>query len=374
MEHKMKRNCILFLQLFIALFCAIQSSCMDDDVWALRHQDEQNVKLGRGVWVVNEGNFMFGNSTLSFYELGNNTVRQQVFYKRNGFPLGDVAHSICIHDTLAFITVNNSGKIYILDTRNFKFLGKITGLFSPRYVHFVSQTKVYITDLYAKSISIYSIRAESGGIRAEKLGAISVNNHSDLFGQHPTEQMVQIGTRVFVNCWSFDNKILVIDSNTDQLIDSVEVGVQPASMVADKLQRLWILTDGGYSGNALGYEAPQLRCINTQSLATEFVQGFALGDQVRELDANAMADTLYFIHKGLWCFAAANPSVIIEKVPDTQKLYYSLCCDKKTGDLYLADAIDYQQPGVVYRFTNNGLPVDTFRVGINPGAMKVVGE
>ena len=36
------------------------------------------------------------------------------------------------------------------------------------------------------------------------------------------------------------------------------------------------------------------------------------------------------------------------------------------GDIYLADAVDYSQAGVVYRYSREGQLVDHFRVGINP--------
>lgn len=40
----------------------------------------------------------------------------------------------------------------------------------------------------------------------------------------------------------------------------------------------------------------------------------------------------------------------------------------KNGDVYVADAIDYQQQGMIYRYTEDGELVDEFYVGIIPGA------
>ena len=39
-----------------------------------------------------------------------------------------------------------------------------------------------------------------------------------------------------------------------------------------------------------------------------------------------------------------------------------------TSEVYVADAIDYVQHGVVYRFTPQGRALDTLRVGIVPGS------
>lgn len=49
-------------------------------------------------------------------------------------------------------------------------------------------------------------------------------------------------------------------------------------------------------------------------------------------------------------------------------LYYGLTVDPETDDVYVADAIDYQQPGMVYRYSADGVLKDSFTVGITPGA------
>ena len=54
---------------------------------------------------------------------------------------------------------------------------------------------------------------------------------------------------MFVNSWSYDNKILVINTLTDELEDSVEVLKQPRKIVVDKNEKLWVLCDGGYAGS-----------------------------------------------------------------------------------------------------------------------------
>jgi hypothetical protein len=59
-------------------------------------------------------------------------------------------------------------------------------------------------------------------------------------------------------------------------------------------------------------------------------------------------------------------------VEEAGTIYFGLGVDPLTSEVYLADAIDYQQPGVVYRYAPSGEEVDAFRVGVIPGAFAFV--
>ncbi|TKG96682.1 YncE family protein [Puteibacter caeruleilacunae] len=330
--------------------------------------DVDDIISKESVFISNEGNFMYGNASLSLYNKATHEVINDVFYKQNGVPLGDVAQSMKVHNGLLYVVVNNSGKIYVLNMGKyphlpaFDYVGKITGLTSPRYIHFINDTKAYITDLYSKTITI--INPET----LEKTGKISVDNHSPEFYQHPTEQMVQYNKYIFTNCWSYDNKILVIDSEKDQVVDSITVGLQPTSLVLDKNNYLWTITDGGYDGSPYGYEAPSLWKIDAATHKVEQSFQFNLGDRGSEVKLNGTRDTLYFINGGIWKMAVND-----KQLPDhpfisgEDKLFYGLNIDPVNSDIYAIDAIDYSQPGVVYRLSPKGKKIDSFKVGIIPG-------
>lgn len=49
-------------------------------------------------------------------------------------------------------------------------------------------------------------------------------------------------------------------------------------------------------------------------------------------------------------------------------IYYGLTIDPDSEDIYVADAIDYTQPGKIYRYTRDGELTDEFYVGIIPGS------
>jgi len=347
-------------------FLLLLQACMkDDELWE-PDGDIPEIQ-DRGLFIINEGNFTYGNASLSYYDPDRKEVLQDVFYMANALPLGDVAHSMTIRDSLGYVVVNNSGRIYIVDTRSFEYVGKITGLTSPRYMHFISDSKAYVSDLYARSIAIVN------PLTREITGSIPVSNGSSEYYQHPTEQMLQYDKYVFTNCWSFDNKILIIDSDQDRVVDSIEVLKQPNSMVLDKYHSLWVLTDGGFEESPYGYEAPGLLRIKSGSREVEIVHRFRAGEKPSELKINGGGDTLFFINHHIYSCSIANsdgPELFISSPYDGMGSggFYSLEVDSASSHIYVADAVDHMQRGNIYRYNPYGHLMDSFSAGITPGA------
>lgn len=184
-----------------------------------------------------------------------------------------------------------------------------------------------------------------------------------------TEQMVQYGKYVFCNCWSYQNSIIKIDTETDEVVDRLTLGIQPTSLVIDKYDKLWTITDGGYEGSPYGYEAPSLYRIDAATFTVENQWKFKFGDAPSEVQLNGERNKLFWINDDIWSMdvnADALPSVPFLEYGGTR--YYGLTIDPTNGEVYVADAIDYQQQGMIYRFSPEGKLIDKFFVGITPGA------
>ncbi len=115
--------------------------------------------------------------------------------------------------------VNNSHVIFAIDLNTFKEVGRIENLTSPRYIHFLSDEKAYVTQLWDNRIFIINPK------KYEITGYIQVPDMTMESGS--TEQMVQYGKYVYCNCWSYQNRIIKIDTETDQVVDELKVGIQP---------------------------------------------------------------------------------------------------------------------------------------------------
>lgn len=324
---------------------------------------------GPGLFIVCEGNFQYGNATLSFYDPSSGEVNNEVFLKANGMKLGDVAQSMTIHDEKGWIVVNNSHVVFAIDVDTFKETGRIENLTSPRYIHFVNDEKAYVSQLWDNRIFIVNPKTYSLS------GYITVPDM--VAGSGSTEQMVQYGQYVYCNCWSYQNRIIKIDTETDKVVASLEIGIQPNSLVMDRYHRLWTITDGGYDGSPYGYEPPALYCIDTHDFTVKYIYSFTLGESPSELNINAAGTKLYWINDDIWqmdieaefgtdgAFPAFKPEKILDQ---NGTKYYGLTVEPENGEIYVADAIDHSQAGMIYRYSSDGDLIDKFYVGISPGA------
>ena len=356
---KLTINCI-YIVIFGSLLLVV-TSCMNDDEWIKRN--EGGTIPATGVFVINEGNFMDGNSSLSFYDPATRKVENDLFYNTNGLPLGDVAQSMVIFENQGFIVINNSGKIWVIDTSNGNYVGKITGLTSPRYIHFMNREKAYVTDLYAGKITIVNPKT------FQITGVIPTTGHAS------TEQMVQWTDYLFVSCWSFDNTILVIDTRTDAVVGEIKTGKQPAGLVLDKNNKIWTLCDGGWSKNGTSARVPMLQQIDPATRTIEKSFSLSADAKPSRLAINGTRDTLLFINDGIWKISVNQTTMSDRPFMSTANhLYYSLAIDPHTSELYLSDAIDYRQRGVIYRYTSQGARIDSFKTGITPGAFCFKGD
>lgn len=354
--------------LIISLF--MFSSCVKTN--SLSNKLHEN-KKGHDVFIINEGNFGYGNSSLSYYDPVAKTVINNVFYGTNGLPLGDVANSMAIRDSLGYIVINNSGKIYIINVNTFKYVGKITGFTSPRNMGFISDTKAYVTDMYSKTIWIVNPKT------MKITDSININNHNPNFTQHSSEQIVLDNNLAFVNCWSYDDKVLVINTNNNHVIDSITVTKQPNTMALDKNNNLWVLSDGGYKGSPYGQVHAALTEIDTKTL--KILKTFTFPNIAASptgLSMNPAKDTLYYLKPSAWGATINLPGIYamsihaqnlpsIPLIKQNDRSFYALGVDPGNGTLYVSDPLDYKQDGKVFVYSPAGQVEDSITAGIIPG-------
>ncbi len=305
-------------------------------------------EIGSKVVIGCEGNFGWGNASMSVYNTETKVNTNQVFNTQNNLPLGDVFQSATLFNGDLFVVVNNSSKIEIVDTVNFLSKGTITGLTSPRYFLGISSTKAYVTDLYADAITIVNPST------FQVTGSIPVSDW--------TEQLLLLDQTAYVT-QKGSNQVLLIDVATDVVVDSITVGREPNSLVLDAFNNLWVLCSGG-----VNEVTPSLVQVNT---VTNTIMKELFFNSPAESPNNLQIDTsktqLMYLNGDLFqqsiSATAINTSPILNA---GNTVYYGLGVNPYNSEIYLSDAIDYVQAGKVYRYSFAMDLIDDFTTGIIP--------
>ena len=118
------------LRYLALLFAPLATACME---WDYGSREPVSTVEG-GLFVVCEGNFQYGNASLTFYDPASRRVENDCFLRANGFKLGDVGQSMTLRDGIGWIVVNTSKVIFAVDAATLREVGRITGLTSPRHI------------------------------------------------------------------------------------------------------------------------------------------------------------------------------------------------------------------------------------------------
>ena len=294
-----------------------------------------------------EGNFGWGNASLSRYNPKTGIVSNQVFQNVNGFNMGDVLQEMKEVNGTLYVTMNNSGKIVMIDTSNYTFLGEITGFNSPRFMEAIAN-KMYVSDLYADAIQIVDLNSNTitGSIATQRWTEHLLIHQGYLYATAPDTN------------WVFKINIL-----TDVIEDTIVVGKSPSGIVLDKNNKIWILSSGGNTS-----EIATLKKYNpTNSQIEQNLSFSTLAESPTTLRIDATGETLYFLNDGL-----QRMTINDNAIPSTKQVlangavFYGMNVDPHNKDVYITDAVDYVQQGKVYRYDSIFQPLDTFSVGIIP--------
>ena len=357
------RNFLFLLIIFLAFSCN-KKNLVEKPVDPGQDTIPIPESFKNGIFIVNEGNYNWGNASVSFIDSKDYLVDPDAFKQVNKRSLGDVAESMKVYNNKGYIVVNNSNTVEVVSLDDFKSIASISGFNSPRNIEFIDSTKAYVTNMY-KDISVVDLRTFT------ITKTIKTNDW--------TESMLRFNNYMFVTCVGTYNepnskrkaKIEIISTKDDRVIDSIVTGKEPLAIVIDKKLKIWVLCTGGFDG----FEAPSLLRIDPDLLMVEKVYAFEKGmDSPSKLCINPSGDTLYFLNNGVYKMPVGSSSLPSQPfITSDGHLFYGLGISP-TGNIFVTDAIDYVQNGWVYQFNQStGTLIKAYHAGRIPGSFCFTG-
>lgn len=299
-----------------------------------------------GVYIVNEGNFQWGNASLSYYNPLSNLVQTDIYKAHNGKGIGDVLQSVCEYQDKLYLVVNNSRKISILNAKTWKEIGVIEGFNSPRYMLPINENKAYVSDLYENAVYVVNLK--------------TAQIENKILCKGWTEEMLLVGNRAFV-CGLGSSYVYVIDTQTDKLKDSIEIGYGAQSIVQDAQNKSWVLSIG-----KTGVPA-QLCQINEEGKKEKSFH-FKEGENPGRLIKNSTGNNLFWINKDIYSMNI-NDSILPQTplVLANGKNYYAIGFEPYKNEILASDAKDFIQKSEVFRYKLTGEEAGRFHTHINTG-------
>ncbi len=326
----------------ICLFTACTAELIGPQ--ALEGSNPDLVK-GRKVLLVNEGNFGRANASISAY-----VPKHKQFYPKlvqganKGVGLGDVAQDMLEYTGRYYISLNASGYIAVVDTADFQILDSIIGQgLAPRYMTLLND-RIYATDVFAS-----------------KLWVIDPSNHqliADISLPSNGKYVVPWQNTLAV---SIGSDLVVINPASNRADTILQFGSPIDRMLVDKDDALWVLTTGSSNIPAQIHRLAPSQ-INLESYDLN-------EDNPAYLTMNLREDRMYYVAEDAIYtleYSGGDVSSRVFFFLNDQNVY-ALDVDHKSGDLYLVDALDFDQHSDVYRIDQHGNLVDQFKAGIITG-------
>ncbi len=342
----MKQNKLRVASLFFVGIATL-SACEEEKVTPLG-------AFENAAFIVCEGNF--GSNDASIYAIKNDTLHKEIFAEANGRPLGDVAQSMAIIGDKAYIVVNNSGKVEVVNTNTFESEGTAKGFSYPRYVAERNDNEFFVSN---GNVSDNSYVYVVNGSSFEKTDSVKT-------GTGPNAMVVSNGKLFVANMggWSNDSTVTVIDVNTLAVLKTVKVGDVPADLELDAQGNVLILCKGLTNYNTYTVVSnSSIVKLDASSYAVSTIKSF--DHQLACYGENVMTynnGTIYYLDGGTYRISENGGSET--KLMDDANAY-GISFDSEENEFWLLSA-PYSGTHTAALYTSDGTLIKSYNVGNYP--------
>ncbi len=317
-----------------------------------------------GLYILNEGNMGANRCTLDYLDLSgtDSTIHyyRNIYAERNPSTvkeLGDVGNDIGIYGSKLWIVVNCSNKVEVCEARSTRRLGQVN-IDNCRYLAFDGGF-AYVSS-YAGPVQV----AENCPLgRVYKVDTLTMQKvDSVVVGYQPEEMAIVDGKLYVANSGGYrvplyDNRIMVIDLATFQVIKEIEVDVNLHRLLADSHGQLWVSTRGNYFD-----VSPALYCLKDDKVVARL--------EIPISSMTIVGDSLYYIGTtfsyvdggykkdfGIVDVALQRCSVAVTfEAPEIKNitLPYGIIVNPHDRDFYILDAKNYVSSGEMLHFDADG--------------------
>jgi len=318
--------------------------------------------LEHGVFILNQGGWKANDASLWVYNPEGRA--SAVISSIASNKLGDLGQDMLIYGSKLYITVTGSSVIRVLDWTTKKDVKTIPMFIGekpcePRYLA-AHGGKIYAT-CYNGDAGIVA-RIDTAQLVWEKQTSVGVR---------PEGMAVNNGKLYVANSgplFVYDNTLSVVDIATFSKLKEIPVGTNPNIVRADG-NYIYLSYQGDWSEISGGFQQIDVRDESVVTVNDAPTADFAIvNGSIYFYNVTYNEDWTTSVLFGKMQVAANGTKTITPLITGNVSVEapYSIAVHPETGEIYIADAGDYVNPGSVFVFDSQGKKKDEFKVGISP--------
>ncbi|MCF0159734.1 MAG: hypothetical protein HUJ99_02990 [Bacteroidaceae bacterium] len=314
-----------------------------------------------GVFVVNAGNtYNMINGSLDYIDLEKNTITNNVFEKVNGRALGVNANDAFAYGSKLYIAVDGEQMVEVVDTKTLESLAQIKLEGNARHL------TAWDGKMYATAFNGEVCRIDTTTLEVDKVVAV---------GSYPEGMTVTNSVMLVANSgYGEGHTLSVIDLVNFKESKTIECPTNPVSFANDG-RNIYLLCSGKYAADWTYEENPavykydaNIGNFTKMFDATAFCNN---GEYIYAFDSNYYKPEVtypkYGLQTGVTSVMDLSGDIIIPCAiaadPITKHLWVS---SYNLGDSGYAD---YNAPGYIVEFDENGKKLHAYNTGVCPIAI-----
>jgi DNA-binding beta-propeller fold protein YncE len=343
--------------LFMIVIAGIMASCNKPEIII------EEETFGNGAYIVCEGNFSSSNGDISYFNTETQEITNDIFWLQNEeVSLGDIVQSISFAGDYAFIAVNNSKKLEIVNAETFKHVAVIENISYPRNIIKVNDKKSYLTN-----------GSYPGEIIVINNETFAIDKQIPL-GNSP-ENLIVANNKVYVanGAWGSDNTISVINPETDIVEQTVTAADGATDLISDFEGNIWVLCGGKvvYDQNWNVVSETDSKIIKLNKLSLEKTDSLTIGTtgdffNPTHISVDNTGKYIFFIESdGIYKSDISTSTFSATKIIDGT--FYSLEINPANNNIFVFSDNGFTQAGTLNIYNIEGsLIKGNISTGIGP--------
>jgi len=335
-------------------------SALTLSLWNCKTTDPEPSPYESGVYIANQGNFSQNNGSVTYVPTGSSTALTNIFVAANPtLTISGGVQDITDVNGKSLILIDNTAagqdKVEIVEDGSFKSRAtlKTPDIENPRRAVYAAPNKAYVScwDV-SGSFSAGTFYKDPGYVAVVDVNAGTVTKK--ISAVKAAEGMVLVGSEVFVGSagYSGGTALAIINVNTDEVVQKVDMGGEAEPIAVDANGKLWVLV-----GQTMVCYNAGARTVEKRVPLNASPTSVAISRDKRSFYFSTSSRTYRFAITD-----TSVPSTAVQNRP-----FSAIGIDPGTGMFYGSQyPASYTQAGYVIRYRESGALIDSIRAEIAP--------